>query len=92
NTAVKNLIKAALAPGSTFYGWYQLPEEIGTTPIGRACLADLDALIGGPAVPTGDDLSATVGRALAVAERAAPDAVAALRPAIDAYRHYLDLP
>ncbi|MQA26745.1 MAG: hypothetical protein GEU94_15050 [Micromonosporaceae bacterium] len=92
NTAVKNLIKAALAPGSTFYGWYQLPEEIGATPIGRACLADLDALIRGPAVPTGDDLSTAIGRALAVARRAAPDAVTAFGPAIDAYRHYLDLP
>ncbi|RKN48221.1 nucleotidyltransferase domain-containing protein [Micromonospora endolithica] len=90
HAAVKNMIKASLAPGSSFYGWYQLPEEIGTTPIGRQCLADLDRLLTGNAVPTGEDLTAALTTALTVAERAAPTVVQALRPAIDAYWHYLE--
>ena len=90
HTAAKNLIKASLAPGSAFYGWYQLPEEIGATPIGRQCLADLDRLVSGNPIPTADDLAAALRTAMALAERAAPDAVAGLRPAIDAYWHYLE--
>ena len=89
-TAAKNLIKTALAPGSAFYGWYQLAEEIGTTPIGRQCLADLDRLIGSNPIPRSGDLSAALTVALELAERAAPDAVAGLRPAITAYWHYLE--
>ncbi|MET8263161.1 hypothetical protein [Micromonospora sp. NPDC005174] len=90
HTAVKNLIKAVLAPGSSFYGWYQLPEEVGSTPIGRQCLADLERLITGNAVPTGGDLAAALSTALTVAERAAPTILEPLRPAIDAYWHYLE--
>ncbi len=90
NTAAKNLVKTALAPGSAFYGWYQLAEEIGTTPIGRRCLADLDRLIGGNPIPESGDLTAALSIALELAERAAPDAVAGLRPAITAYWHYLE--
>ncbi len=90
HTAAKNLMKVALAPGSGFYGWYQLAEEIGTTPIGRQCLADLDRLIGANPIPTSADLSAALTTALELAERAAPDAVAGLRPAITAYWHYLE--
>jgi len=92
HTAAKNLIKTALAPGSAFYGWYQLAEEIGTTPIGRQCLADLDQLISGQPIPDSHDLTTALTTALELAERAAPDAVAALRPAITAYWHYLDQP
>jgi predicted nucleotidyltransferase len=90
HTAAKNLIKTALAPGSAFYGWYQLDEEIGSTPIGRQCLADLDRLISGNPIPESADLSAALTIALELAERAAPDAVAGLRPAITAYWHYLE--
>ncbi|MFI6242768.1 nucleotidyltransferase domain-containing protein [Micromonospora sp. NPDC050795] len=90
HTAVKNLIKAALAPESLFYGWYQLSEEIGSTPIGRQCLADLERLISGNAVPSGQDLAAALSTALAVAERAAPAILEPLRPAVDAYWHYLE--
>jgi hypothetical protein len=90
HTAVKNLIKAALAPGSAFYGWYQLTEEIGTTPIGRQCLADLDRLISGKPIPDSGDLTAALTVALEVADRAAPEAVTALRPAVTAYWHYLE--
>ncbi|MEV6631915.1 hypothetical protein AB0M54_14300 [Actinoplanes sp. NPDC051470] len=90
HTAAKNLIKAALAPGSAFYGWYQLGEEIGTTPIGRQCLAGLDRLISGNPIPQSGDLTAALNIVLELAERAAPDAVAGLRPAIAAYRYYLE--
>ncbi|MEV6350077.1 hypothetical protein [Actinoplanes sp. NPDC051851] len=90
HTAAKNLIKAALAPGSAFYGWYQLAEEIGTTPIGRQSLADLDRLISSQPIPDSRDLTAALTIALELAERAAPDAVADLRTAITAYRHYLE--
>ena len=38
NTAAKNLVKTALAPTSRYYGWYQLREEVGSTPIGKECL------------------------------------------------------
>jgi predicted nucleotidyltransferase len=90
NTAAKNLIKTALAPSSAFYGWYHLAEEIGTTPIGRQCLADLDQLISGQPIPDSRALTAALTVALELAERAAPEAVAALRPAITAYWHYLE--
>ncbi|MFD7707531.1 hypothetical protein [Streptomyces sp. NPDC059786] len=92
NNAAKNLIKAALAPTSRFYGWYQLREEVGSTPIGKACLQDLTALISSPAIPTLASLTEALGRVIAIAERAAPEAVDTLRPAIDAYRFYLELP
>lgn len=91
NTAVKNLIKAALVPASRYHGWYQLREEIGLTPIGKACLRDLGALISAPAIPTAETLAEGLDRVFAIAERAAPEAVDCLRPAIDAYRHYLEL-
>lgn len=91
NTAVKNLIKAALAPASPFYGWYQLEAEIGRTPIGRACLRDLAALICAPAIPTADTLADALNRVVAIAERATPTATDALRPAIEAYWHYQEL-
>ena len=91
HTATKNLIKTALAPGSAFYGWYQLAEEIGATPIGRQCLADLDRLISGNPIPAADDLTAALTTALDVADRAAPDAVTGLRTAISSYWHYMEL-
>lgn len=91
NTAVKNLIKTALAPTSRYYGWYQLREEIGSTPIGKECLRDLAALISAPAIPTAETLTQRLDRVIAVAKRAAPEAVDSLRPAIDAYRYYLEL-
>ncbi|MEV6325986.1 nucleotidyltransferase domain-containing protein [Nocardia sp. NPDC051787] len=91
NTAAKNLIKAALAPLSTFYGWYQLKEEIGTTPIGRECLSHLTALISAPAIPTVASLTERLNRVFAVANIVAPEAVDNLKEAIDAYRYYLEL-
>lgn len=91
NTAVKNLIKAALAPTSRYYGWYQLREEIGSTPIGKACLLDLYALITSPAIPTFETLAEGLNRVVAIADRASPEAVESLRPAIDAYLRYLEL-
>ncbi len=89
NMAAKNLIKAALAPGSRYYGWYQLREEIGSTPIGKECLSDLAALVSAPAILTAETLVKGLDRVIAIAERAAPEALESLRPAIDAYRYYL---
>ncbi|MGH3565234.1 MAG: hypothetical protein ACRDRH_04220 [Pseudonocardia sp.] len=91
NTAAKNLIKTALAPTSRYYGWYQLREEIGSTPIGKECLRYLAALISAPAIPTAETLAQGLDRVVAIAERVAPEAVESLRPAIDAYRYYLEL-
>jgi hypothetical protein len=91
NTAAKNLIKAALAPTSRYYGWYQLREEIGVTTIGRECLRDLAALIAAPAIPTTETLSEGLDRVFSIADRAAPEAIESLRPAIEAFRYYLEL-
>jgi predicted nucleotidyltransferase len=88
-TAAKDLVKTALAPDSHYYGWYRLEEEIGITPIGRACLGDLHAVVAGPAVPTRESLDHSLGLVLAIARRAAPEAVEALRPALDIYWNYL---
>ncbi|GGR13562.1 hypothetical protein [Streptomyces roseolus] len=90
HTATKDLIKTALAPTSRFWGWYQLREEIALTPIGRACLGDLEAAIGGPAVPSAADVDAAVERTLALVERACPEALSGLEGAIAAYRTYLE--
>ncbi len=92
NTAAKNLIKAALAPLSGFYGWYQLKEEVGTTPIGRECLNHLMALISTPAIPTVASLTEGLDRVFTIANMVAPEAVDNLKEAIDAYRYYLELP
>jgi hypothetical protein len=70
HTATKDLIKTALAPASQFWGWYQLREEIAVTPIGRACLGDLDAAISGPAIPETADVNGAIERAIALVERA----------------------
>ncbi|WP_086826222.1 hypothetical protein [Streptomyces sp. NRRL B-24572] len=91
HTATKDLIKAALAPTSRFWGWYQLGEEIAVTPIGRACLGDLEVAISGPAVPVAADVDAAVERTLALVERACPEALAGLGTAIAAYRTYQEL-
>ncbi|MER6395801.1 hypothetical protein ABT263_06985 [Kitasatospora sp. NPDC001603] len=91
HTATKDLIKAALAPASPFWGWYQLREEIAVTPIGRACLGDLDAAISGPAVPLATDVDAAIERMLALVERACPEALDGLGDAIAAYRTYQEL-
>ncbi|MEW1550683.1 hypothetical protein [Streptomyces tsukubensis] len=91
HTATKDLIKTALAPGSRFWGWYQLREEIALTPIGRACLTDLDAAITSPAVPDAVDVNAALDRVIALTERACPDALDGLTDAITAYRSYLEL-
>ncbi|MFJ6616523.1 hypothetical protein ACIQOW_02930 [Kitasatospora sp. NPDC091335] len=91
HTATKDLIKTALAPASRYWGWYQLREEIAVTPIGRACLGDLDAAIGGPAIPEAADVTKAIERVLALTERACPQALDGLRDAIAAYRTYQEL-
>lgn len=89
-TAAKDLVKVALAPHSRYYGWYRLAEEIGITPIGRDCLRHLHALISGPAVPTRESLDHSLALTLAIARRAAPEALDVLRPAIETYWHDLE--
>lgn len=91
HTATKDLIKTALAPTSRFWGWYQLREEIALTPIGRACLADLDSAITTPAIPDTADVDAALDRVLALMKRACPRALDGLTDAITAYRTYLEL-
>ncbi len=91
HTATKNLIKTALAPNSRFWGWYQLREELALTPIGRMCLADLDAAISGPAVPAVGDVDEALTRVLALVERACPNVLDELRDAVTAYTTYLEV-
>lgn len=91
HAATKNLIKTALAPTSRFWGWYQLREEIALTPIGRACLTDLDAAISSPAVPEVNDVATALDRVLALTTRACPQALDGLGDAVTAYRTYLEL-
>ncbi|MEU5158863.1 hypothetical protein AB0G74_04535 [Streptomyces sp. NPDC020875] len=91
HTATKDLIKTALAPTSRFWGWYQLREELALTPIGRACLADLDAAITSPAVPDAADVNDALDRVIALTTRACPNALDGLADAITAYRTYLEL-
>ncbi|WP_445395282.1 nucleotidyltransferase domain-containing protein [Streptomyces sp. LE64] len=91
HTATKDLIKTALAPTSRFWGWYQLREELALTPIGRACLADLDAAITSPAVPDAADVNDALDRVIALTTRACPNALDGLADALTAYRTYLEL-
>ncbi|MCX4554437.1 hypothetical protein OG204_35510 (plasmid) [Streptomyces sp. NBC_01387] len=91
HTATKDLLKAALAPTSRFWGWYQLREEIALTPIGRACLADLDAAVASPAVPSAADVERALDRVFTLVERACPHAMDGLSDAITAYRTYREL-
>lgn len=90
-TAARTLIRAALSPKTACFGWYHLEDDLGTTPIGRACLRDLTALIDSPPVPTVDSLNQSLHRILAVARRAAPEAIAPLSLAVDAVLYHLDL-
>lgn len=90
-SAVKELVKKALTPTSTFWGWYNLEEEIGVTSTGRACLDELAALINQPPIYTTGALAETFKRIEGVVGLAAPESLDALHPAIDAYKHYLGL-
>ena len=81
----KDLIKITLAPASRHWGWYRLHEEIGVTPIGRNCLADLHDIITGPAVPTSASLDRALGLVMRIAHRVSPEALAAVRPVIATY-------
>jgi hypothetical protein len=89
-SAVKDLIKAALAPTSTSWGWYHLEEELGSTSVGKSCLADLTSLISRPTIETPDTLVETVRSILSIASRSAPESVQELSPALDSYLYYLE--
>ncbi|MCC5580112.1 hypothetical protein IMZ11_31255 [Microtetraspora sp. AC03309] len=91
HTAARSLIRTALSPQTAFYGWYHLDTDLGKTPIGQACLRELDMLIASPPVPTVRSLTDSLERILALAHRAAPQAVDKLCLSIDAYRHHLAL-
>ncbi|QNP72195.1 hypothetical protein IAG44_24120 [Streptomyces roseirectus] len=91
HTATKDLIKTALAPASAFWGWYRLREDLTRTPIGRSCLADLDAAITSPAVPDAADVDEALDRVITLTARACPHALDGLADAITAYRTYLEL-
>jgi hypothetical protein len=89
--AVKDLIKTALAPTSAYWGWYHLEEDIGVTPLGRMCLDDLAVLISNPQIRTAEALSQTLEQVLAIVHRAAPHSLDEHGPALDSYRHYLEI-
>lgn len=90
-TAARSLIRTALSPENAYYGWYHLDTQLGNSPLGRACLRDLTALVDSPPVPTVDSLARTVDQVLALARRAVPEIVEEMRLPIDAYLHHLDL-
>lgn len=89
-TAVKDLVKTALAPTSTSWGWYHLEEELGSTSAGKSCLADLTSLISRPVIEAPETLVDTVRCALRIASRAAPESVQELSPALESYLYYLE--
>ncbi|MEU5863488.1 hypothetical protein ABZ815_20125 [Nonomuraea sp. NPDC047529] len=88
-TAARTLMRTALSPQRAYYGWYHLEDDLGITPIGQDCLKELEALIALPPVPTVGSLDDCLRRILAVARRAAPDAVQTLQLPIDAYMYHL---
>lgn len=90
-TAARSLVRTALSPDTAYLGWYHLETDLGATPIGRDCLHALAELAAAPAVPTLASLERALDTVLALAGKAAPEAVEQLGRAIDAYRHYLDL-
>jgi len=90
-TAVKELVKTALAPYSIYRGWYRLEEELGVTPLGQACVRDLRALVAAPPPEREADLDAMLDRCLRIANIAAPAATEELALGIDAYRAYLEM-
>lgn len=90
-SAARCLARTALSPHTAYLGWYHLETDLGATPIGQACLRDLAQLAAESAVPTLISLERALATVLTLARRAAPEAVEQLEPAIDAYRHYLDL-
>ncbi|MGH8902512.1 MAG: nucleotidyltransferase domain-containing protein [Egibacteraceae bacterium] len=89
--AAKNLVKEALAPASTYWGWYHLEEDVGVAPIGRACLEDLAVLTASPPMRSQDALRDAMERIFDIVQRAAPETIESFGPAIDAYRRYLEL-
>lgn len=90
-TAARSLARTALSPRTAYLGWYHLEDELGRTPIGRACLRDLRELAAAPPLPTQASLARMLDTALTLARRVAPDTVTSMQQAIDAYRHYLDI-
>lgn len=90
-TAARSLARTALSPRTAYLGWYHLEDDLGRTPIGRACLADLADLAAAPPLPTQASLARMVDTALTLARRATPETVTDMQQAIDAYQHYLDI-
>ncbi|MGH3648873.1 MAG: hypothetical protein ACRDTM_17060 [Micromonosporaceae bacterium] len=89
--ALRDLVKTSLAPTSDYRGWYRLEEELGVTPIGRACGRGLRDLVTLAAPGSDTDLAAALDRCLIIADLAAPAAVEELSDAVESYRGYLDL-
>ncbi|MFE7752138.1 nucleotidyltransferase domain-containing protein [Streptomyces sp. NPDC057428] len=84
----RDLIRTALVPHSRHHGWYHLPDEVGRTTAGRACLAELTTALAGPPVPTAAVADEALERIVRLAEQIAPQAVASLSDEITAYRAY----
>jgi hypothetical protein len=89
-SAVKDLVKTALVPTSASWGWYHLEEELGSTPAGQSCLAELASLISRPTIDAPETLTDTVRSVLRIASRAAPESVQELSSALDSYLYYLE--
>ncbi len=89
-TAMMNLIKTTLVLTSTVCGWYQLPEKIGITPIGRTCLDDFFSTILTPPIRTNRGPISILDQPLTITEPTAPVELSGLTPAVTAHRHYLE--
>jgi predicted nucleotidyltransferase len=85
---LRDVIRTALVPHSRHYGWYHLPDEVGSTAAGRECLAELTAALSGSSLPTVAQADEELNRLLAVAGLIAPHAVHPLAEQIAAYRAY----
>ncbi|GGS84703.1 hypothetical protein GCM10010156_49180 [Planobispora rosea] len=91
HTTLRDLIKITLAPQSRHHGWYHLPDEVGRSPLGRGCLAELEAALAEPSIPTRAQADATVERIWRLAADLVPHAVAALAEAHASYLTYQEL-
>jgi predicted nucleotidyltransferase len=88
NVTCRDVIRTALVPHSRHHGWYHLPDEVGRTATGRACLAELQEALTSPPVPTVAQADEDLDRIVRLAQRIAPHAVDLLTVEIAAYRAY----
>jgi predicted nucleotidyltransferase len=88
-SAIKDILKTALAADSASWGWYHLDETVGRTSLGQACLAELAELIALPTIRTQEQLNLVFERILMLMRRIAPNTLQSFDTTVDAFKHYL---